>query len=118
MQVNFDTKLTLILEVLLFNQLYIITNTYLFLLLLCLKKKVTFEKLLKGGWGKINLRWGEMPPPPPNPPKNTSTYMETFLNTITLKHQILVHSCGQLINFQLNDFLHKHFLDYSDALKI
>ena len=30
------------LEKLLFNQLYIIANAYLFLLLLCLKKKVTF----------------------------------------------------------------------------
>ena len=57
-------------------------------------------------------------PPPSKLPKNTPTYTETFLNTITLKHQILVRSCGQLINFQLNDFLHKHFLDYSDALKI
>ena len=35
------------LEELPFNLLYRITNTYLFLLLLCLKNKVTFEKLLK-----------------------------------------------------------------------
>ena len=34
-------------EGLLFNQLYIIANTYLLLLPLCLKKKITFEKLLK-----------------------------------------------------------------------
>ena len=35
------------LEELLFNQLYIITHTYFFLMLLCFKNKVTFEKLLK-----------------------------------------------------------------------
>ena len=65
MQVNFDTKLTLILEVLLFNQLYIITNTYLFLLLLCLKKKVTFEKLLKlrEGVGQNKFEVGRNAPP-------------------------------------------------------
>ena len=46
------------LEELLFNQLYMITNSYLFLLVLCLKKKVTFEKLLKlrGGGGKCPPR--------------------------------------------------------------
>ena len=66
------------LEKLLFNQLYIITNTYLFLLLSCLKNKVTFEKLLKLSGGKMNLRGGEMPPlksPEKNPDIGIYMYM-------------------------------------------
>ena len=46
-----------------------ITDIYLFLLLLCLKNKVTFEKLLKLRGGKMNLRGGEMAPLKP-PKKN------------------------------------------------
>ena len=86
-----------ILEELLFNQLYIINNTH-FLLLLCLKNKVTFEKLLKLRGGKMDLRGGEMPPlkPPKKNPALQYNYMhieihlcmstcttETYMNMYT-----------------------------------